>query len=110
MFINGEHVGGCDKTIEAHQNGRLQQLLNKSQSEQETSQTTYDYDLIVIGGGSGGLAASKVHICFVSQVLARFNRVFELFRKLRFWERKLLSATLSHPRRWARRGASEALA
>lgn len=35
--------------------------------------TSYDYDLIVIGGGSGGLAASKVniiwcfkaHICFV---------------------------------------------
>lgn len=61
VFVNGEQVGGCDKTIEAHQNGRLQFLLNKSQAppEQQTPEVSYDYDLIVIGGGSGGLAASK---------------------------------------------------
>lgn len=56
VFINGKHVGGCDATIQAHANGRLAELLSGVQ---------YDYDLIVIGGGSGGLAASKVSDCFV---------------------------------------------
>lgn len=51
VFVNETHVGGCDNTIKAHGEGRLLELLNKPK---------YDYDLIVIGGGSGGLAASKV--------------------------------------------------
>ena len=38
---------------QAHKDGSLQQLLS---GENEA----YDYDLIVIGGGSGGLACSKV--------------------------------------------------
>lgn len=38
---------------QAHRDGLLQQLLG---AENES----YDYDLIVIGGGSGGLACSKV--------------------------------------------------
>ncbi|KAL7832958.1 hypothetical protein SRHO_G00299760 [Serrasalmus rhombeus] len=52
VFINKTHVGGCDKTMQAHKDGLLQQLLG-AESE------VYDYDLIVIGGGSGGLACSK---------------------------------------------------
>lgn len=50
VFVAGQHLGGCDDTLKAHKEGRLQQMLNMG---------TYDYDLIVIGGGSGGLAASK---------------------------------------------------
>lgn len=56
VFVNGRHVGGCDATIQAHEDGRLAEFLSNVQ---------YDYDLIVIGGGSGGLAASKVSDCFV---------------------------------------------
>lgn len=52
VFINKTHIGGCDNTMKAHKDGVLQQLLC---GENEV----YDYDLIVIGGGSGGLACSK---------------------------------------------------
>ncbi|XP_031136486.1 thioredoxin reductase 3 isoform X2 [Sander lucioperca] len=51
VFINKTHVGGCDNTMQAHKDGSLQQLLSSNEA--------YDYDLIVIGGGSGGLACSK---------------------------------------------------
>ena len=60
VFVNGTHIGGCDKTMEANQNGTLQFLLTKSNAAPTEDLTVqYDYDLIVIGGGSGGLAASK---------------------------------------------------
>jgi len=66
VFINGVHVGGCDNTMEAHQTGRLQFLLSKSQEaalpkapSPKEEEVKYDYDLVVIGGGSGGLSASK---------------------------------------------------
>ncbi|XP_008561781.1 PREDICTED: thioredoxin reductase 3, partial [Galeopterus variegatus] len=51
IFVNKVHVGGCDQTFQAHQSGLLQKLLQKD--------SAYDYDLIVIGGGSGGLACAK---------------------------------------------------
>jgi len=63
VYVNGKHVGGHDKTVEASQNGHLQFLLSKPQetaAEETIEDVKYDYDLVVIGGGSGGLAASKV--------------------------------------------------
>ncbi len=39
--------------VQAHKDGVLQKLLGEGSE-------AYEYDLIVIGGGSGGLACSKV--------------------------------------------------
>lgn len=50
VYIKGTHIGGSDATEIAMKEGKITRLLSPPQ---------YDFDLIVIGGGSGGLAASK---------------------------------------------------
>lgn len=52
VFINGDHVGGCDDTFKLHTENKLQAMVQEQTHN-------YDYDILVIGGGSGGLAASK---------------------------------------------------
>ncbi|XP_007465355.1 PREDICTED: thioredoxin reductase 3, partial [Lipotes vexillifer] len=51
ISVNKVHVGGCDRAFQAHQSGLLQKLLQEDPA--------YDYDLIVIGGGSGGLSCAQ---------------------------------------------------
>ena len=53
IFIRGKHIGGADDTIKLHDEGKLMDLIVPPSEN-------YTYDLIVLGGGSGGLACSKV--------------------------------------------------
>lgn len=54
LFIRQQHIGGYDKSFKLYSTGKLQLLLKGIK---------YDFDLVVIGGGSGGIAAAKVN-CF----------------------------------------------
>lgn len=51
VFAMGKPIGGLEDVVKSFESGDLRKLLKPH---------PYDYDLIVIGGGSGGLAASKV--------------------------------------------------
>jgi len=56
VYIQGDHLGGCDNTLKAHTDGRLRSMLSR---ERPPAEGKYEYDLIVIGGGSGGLSSAK---------------------------------------------------
>uniref|UniRef100_A0A670YM66 Thioredoxin reductase 1, cytoplasmic n=2 Tax=Pseudonaja textilis TaxID=8673 RepID=A0A670YM66_PSETE len=66
VFARKQYVGGYDRTVKAHREGAFLKLL---EGNWQTKQASYDYDLIVIGGGSGGLAASKEAATFGKNVL-----------------------------------------
>merc|ERR1719427_541525 len=53
IFINGEHIGGADDTKKLHAEEQLMAKVNAKKSH------GFEYDIMVIGGGSGGLSASK---------------------------------------------------
>lgn len=57
VFVKQTKIGNHVPNLKACQEGRLQKLLKISGSENLSE--ACDYDLIITGGGSGGLAANK---------------------------------------------------
>lgn len=62
VFFKGHHVGGSSDLHYYHQKYDLPSLYqNNAMAEQlKELKQSFDYDLIVVGGGSGGLSAAKV--------------------------------------------------
>ncbi|CAH8574294.1 unnamed protein product [Dicrocoelium dendriticum] len=51
VFVRGAFIGDSNRISKLKEEGKLRDVVKQS---------PYDYDLVVIGGGSGGLAASKL--------------------------------------------------
>ncbi|KAM5169916.1 thioredoxin reductase 1, cytoplasmic [Mantella aurantiaca] len=66
VFVKEKLIGGYDQVIQLSKDGLFQKLL---EGKEDKPKDTYDFDLIVIGGGSGGLAASKEAAKFGKKVL-----------------------------------------
>ncbi|XP_048865606.1 thioredoxin reductase 1, cytoplasmic-like isoform X2 [Brienomyrus brachyistius] len=67
VFVNKSYFGDAEKIFQMHRDGTLRDLLRTELGS--ISEGGYDYDLVVIGGGSGGLAAAKEAASFAKKVL-----------------------------------------
>lgn len=61
----------CVVSLQAYQEGTLQKLLKMNGSEDPPQ--AYDFDLIIIGGGSGGLAAAKARPLALCSLNCAYN-------------------------------------
>lgn len=74
VFIRRLHIGGCDKTKDLEKSGALVDLLNPpdpvafglgdAEKVDDLPEVSKEFDLIVIGGGSGGNACVKDALAF----------------------------------------------
>jgi len=76
VFIRGEHIVGCSDVLKVSQEAKLLPMIEgdagaatAAAAAEEGSDLSYDYDFIVIGGGLGGLLASKVEYKRVKIIL-----------------------------------------
>ncbi|KAE8615169.1 hypothetical protein XENTR_v10008431 [Xenopus tropicalis] len=67
VFVKEKHIGNYDDILKLSKENLFQKLLETKEDNPDRS--GYDYDLIVIGGGSGGLAASKEAANYGKKVL-----------------------------------------
>lgn len=58
-FVRGVNVGGYEEVKENYESGKLSKLILGPEIN-EVEVEDYEFDLVVVGGGSGGLAAAKV--------------------------------------------------
>ena len=56
---DGKFLGGCDDTLSYVAQAEQDQSDYKTVDNDEPEEHSYDFDLIVVGGGSGGMATSK---------------------------------------------------
>ncbi len=75
VFINGRHIGGCDDTLKGYTTGTLPPIILEREQLKDnyTSNSFFGFDLIVIGGGSGGLACAKVSGCGNGRIVGKFQ-------------------------------------
>eukprot|EP01059_Diplonema_ambulator_P020870 TRINITY_DN3480_c0_g2_i1.p1 TRINITY_DN3480_c0_g2~~TRINITY_DN3480_c0_g2_i1.p1 ORF type:complete len:588 (+),score=250.17 TRINITY_DN3480_c0_g2_i1:95-1858(+) len=59
VLKDGTFLGGCDDTLAFLKDLKNKKAPVKLVDDAEPEEHKYDFDLIVIGGGSGGMAASK---------------------------------------------------
>ncbi|KAJ1163586.1 hypothetical protein NDU88_004043 [Pleurodeles waltl] len=57
VFVNQKFIGSYETIVEADKESKLEKLFIVNGDD--CKEDSYDFDLIVIGGGSGGLAAAK---------------------------------------------------
>ncbi|XP_075130676.1 thioredoxin reductase 1, cytoplasmic [Leptodactylus fuscus] len=67
VFVKEKLIGDYSDIVQLTKEGLFQKLLEGK--EDKPKEDRYDYDLIVIGGGSGGLAASKEAANYGKKVL-----------------------------------------
>ncbi|KAF0986418.1 hypothetical protein HZS_7139, partial [Henneguya salminicola] len=61
IFGMSNHLGGCDDVLFLEKSGKFDNAMKvyKERRSLENSDFTFEYDAVLIGGGSGGLACAK---------------------------------------------------